>query len=121
MLLAEREGFEPSVPFDTPVFKTGALNHYATSPIGLKSISTSALYHFPKNNKNGHISRIRPFFVLFRVFQCCCHSETFGYYGVLCQMFQSDGLLGLLWNKGTSYSVIGLQGLFFDRRSIGRS
>ena len=30
--MAEREGFEPSVPCDTPVFKTGALNHYATSP-----------------------------------------------------------------------------------------
>gem|GEM_PF-4017249 len=29
---AERVGFEPTVPFGTPVFKTGAINHYATSP-----------------------------------------------------------------------------------------
>ena len=29
---AEREGFEPSIPCGMPVFKTGALNHSATSP-----------------------------------------------------------------------------------------
>ena len=32
-LLAEEVGFEPTVPCDTPVFKTGALDHYATPPI----------------------------------------------------------------------------------------
>lgn len=31
--VAEGEGFEPSVPCGTPVFKTGALNHYATLPV----------------------------------------------------------------------------------------
>ena len=31
-LYAEREGFEPSVPCGTPVFKTGAFNHSAISP-----------------------------------------------------------------------------------------
>ena len=31
--MAEGVGFEPTVPFDTPVFKTGALNHYATPPM----------------------------------------------------------------------------------------
>ena len=30
--LAEREGFEPPVPFSTSVFKTGAIDHSATSP-----------------------------------------------------------------------------------------
>ncbi len=30
----EREGFEPPVPFGTAVFKTAALNHSATSPVG---------------------------------------------------------------------------------------
>ena len=30
--MAEGEGFEPSVSCPTPVFKTGALNHYATPP-----------------------------------------------------------------------------------------
>ena len=29
---AEREGFEPPVPFSTSVFKTGAIDHSATSP-----------------------------------------------------------------------------------------
>ena len=31
-LMAEREGFEPSVPFGTAVFKTAAIDHSATSP-----------------------------------------------------------------------------------------
>ena len=30
--LAEREGFEPPVPLSTSVFKTGAIDHSATSP-----------------------------------------------------------------------------------------
>lgn len=30
------EGFEPPVPFGTPVFKTGALNHSATQPVWKK-------------------------------------------------------------------------------------
>ena len=29
---AERVGFEPTIPFGMPVFKTGAFNHSATSP-----------------------------------------------------------------------------------------
>ncbi len=29
---AEEVGFEPTVPFDTAVFKTAALDHYATPP-----------------------------------------------------------------------------------------
>ncbi len=31
--LAEREGFEPPVPCSTPVFKTGAFDHSAISPL----------------------------------------------------------------------------------------
>ena len=31
--IAEREGFEPPVPLSTPVFKTGAFDHSAISPI----------------------------------------------------------------------------------------
>ena len=30
---AEREGFEPPVPLSTPVFKTGAFDHSAISPL----------------------------------------------------------------------------------------
>ena len=30
--LAEREGFEPSVPYGTPDFESGAFDHSATSP-----------------------------------------------------------------------------------------
>ena len=32
MFIAEREGFEPPVPLSTSVFKTGAIDHSATSP-----------------------------------------------------------------------------------------
>lgn len=32
-VLAEREGFEPSVSCPTPHFECGALDHYATSPL----------------------------------------------------------------------------------------
>lgn len=31
-IIAEEARFELAVPCDTPVFKTGALNHYATPP-----------------------------------------------------------------------------------------
>ena len=31
--MAERQGFEPWVPFGTSVFKTGAFDHSATSPV----------------------------------------------------------------------------------------
>ena len=31
-LMARRLGFEPRVPFDTPVFKTGAINRTLPSP-----------------------------------------------------------------------------------------
>ena len=31
-VLAEREGFEPSVPFSTPDFESGTIDHSATSP-----------------------------------------------------------------------------------------
>ena len=33
ILKAEREGFEPPVPLSTPVFKTGAFDHSAISPL----------------------------------------------------------------------------------------
>ena len=33
--MAEGVGFEPTVTFATPVFKTGALNHSTTLPLGL--------------------------------------------------------------------------------------
>lgn len=31
--MAEGQGFEPWVPLDTPVFKTGAFDHSATPPV----------------------------------------------------------------------------------------
>ena len=34
LLLAEREGFEPSVPCSTPDFESGTIDHSATSPLG---------------------------------------------------------------------------------------
>lgn len=41
-VLAEREGFEPPEPCGSPVFKTGALNHSATSPNGSGNIRSPA-------------------------------------------------------------------------------
>ncbi len=38
--LAEREGFEPSVPCSTPDFESGTIDHSATSPTG-PNLSTS--------------------------------------------------------------------------------
>lgn len=34
-LMAEGQGFEPWVPLDTPVFKTGAFDHSAIPPVNL--------------------------------------------------------------------------------------
>ena len=71
--LAEREGFEPPVPFSTSVFKTGAIDHSATSPrvvfqrkCGLFSFDDAKVYQ--KNipcKKNG---RKFEFFAIFFVF-----------------------------------------------------
>ena len=36
--MAERVGFEPTVTFATPVFKTGAFDHSATSPGSTRSM-----------------------------------------------------------------------------------
>lgn len=44
-LLAEKEGFEPPVPFGTLVFKTSALNRSAISPVVLcKRLQIYALF-----------------------------------------------------------------------------
>ncbi|GEM_PF-4633823 len=34
--MAEREGFEPPVPYGTPDFESGTFDHSATSPVTLK-------------------------------------------------------------------------------------
>ena len=50
---AEREGFEPPVPLSTPVFKTGAIDHSATSPkrrMQLLAIHPSLLYALRGSN-----------------------------------------------------------------------
>jgi hypothetical protein len=47
-IVAEGERFELSVPFGTPVFKTGAFNHSATPP---KKLTTS---HYYANEGAGH-------------------------------------------------------------------
>ncbi len=40
----EGVGFEPTVPFGTPVFKTGAINH-STTPPGPQPISDQLPFH----------------------------------------------------------------------------
>ncbi len=44
---AEGVGFEPTVPFGTPVFKTGAINHSTTPPGGSPKARLSFPCHFP--------------------------------------------------------------------------
>ena len=43
--VAEREGFEPPVPFGTMVFKTTAIDHSAISPIVDAQSDTGAILH----------------------------------------------------------------------------
>ena len=43
--MAEREGFEPPVPFGTMVFKTTAIDHSAISPIVDSQTDTGAILH----------------------------------------------------------------------------
>ena len=43
--MAEREGFEPPVPFGTMVFKTTAIDHSAISPIIDAQTDTGAILH----------------------------------------------------------------------------
>ena len=48
----EEVGFEPTVPFGTPVFKTGAINHSPTPP-GLQPIHDRLLTHDAMNLRAG--------------------------------------------------------------------
>ena len=41
-LMAERVGFEPTEPFGSPVFKTGAIDHSTTSPMILAAPALNA-------------------------------------------------------------------------------
>ena len=41
LILAEAVRFELTVPCGTPVFKTGALNHYATPPLSINFLKAS--------------------------------------------------------------------------------
>ena len=49
-------GFEPTVPFGTPVFKTGAINH-STTPPGLQPIHDRLLTHDAMNLRTGRIGK----------------------------------------------------------------
>jgi hypothetical protein len=48
--VAEREGFEPPEPCGSPVFKTGALNHSATSPSEWEIYGAFSEYQAPSRN-----------------------------------------------------------------------
>ena len=45
---AEREGFEPTVPCGTMVFKTIAIDHSATSPYILTTTKVECFFIIPK-------------------------------------------------------------------------
>ena len=42
MKMAEGVGFEPTEPFGSPVFKTGAIDHSATPPEGARGALDTA-------------------------------------------------------------------------------
>ncbi len=62
--MAERVGFEPTEPRDSPHFECGALDHYATSPIGAPGgnrtpdafLRTEALYPLSYGGTGAHES-----------------------------------------------------------------
>jgi hypothetical protein len=56
-VMAEREGFEPSIPCGMLAFQASALDHYATSP-GLWSVSTAdKSYRITMNKSSLHIQK----------------------------------------------------------------
>lgn len=52
LLMAEGQGFEPWVPLDTPVFKTGAFDHSATPPNEVGHYSDACFASKAKGPKN---------------------------------------------------------------------
>ena len=44
--MAERVGFEPTEPFGSPVFKTGAIDHSTTSPLSVSAFAMEPLVGF---------------------------------------------------------------------------
>lgn len=51
--MAEGQGFEPWVPLDTPVFKTGAFDHSATPPVTFFNVASYS------GNSEVHVRFIR--------------------------------------------------------------
>ena len=80
--IAEREGFEPPVPLSTSVFKTGAIDHSATSPkvfcvkeCGLSVFDVAKVYQksepckrLAEKIENNFI--FTPFYLLFLFIDC---------------------------------------------------
>ena len=52
----EEVGFEPTVPFGTPVFKTGAINH-STTPPGPQPIDDQLRVHDAMALRSGRIGK----------------------------------------------------------------
>ena len=53
-VLAEKVGFEPTVPCGTPDFESGTFGHSATSPVSKKAIVAAALVVWPALHTSKH-------------------------------------------------------------------
>ncbi len=69
------EGFEPPVPFGTPVFKTGALNHSATQPVAASAADSSTSVRLTLRTRMESVNRAaaltvfgRPIYVALTLF-----------------------------------------------------
>ena len=68
--MAEREGFEPPVPYGTPDFESGTFDHSATSPVTLKD-SFSRIYRQEANIIRKNRAKGNPFTRLPVILECC--------------------------------------------------
>ena len=68
--MAEREGFEPPVPYGTPDFESGTFDHSATSPLALND-SFSRIYRQEANIIRKTQAKGNPFTRLPVILECC--------------------------------------------------
>ena len=79
--MAEREGFEPPVPYGTPDFESGTFDHSATSPLTLKD-SFSRIYGQEANIIRKSQAKGNPFTRLPVILECCFMDFMKGLYFV---------------------------------------
>ena len=97
LFLAEREGFEPPVPLGTSVFKTGAIDHSATSP-GFFVVKGSGLSVLTLQRYDKYVDHARVLTKKCNYFFCMAlipamQRTLFSYFGLLLLLFVTLRLL----------------------------